>query len=79
MSKKKEKFTAEIEAEKLPADKYEFEFVVIHPGGKADAPFVVEAEGKSEGEAILAAKEIASEGINVEDDIVQFTGKFKKL
>jgi hypothetical protein len=79
MSKKKEKFTAEEIAEAAPPLKFEFEFQVIHPGGKADPPFVVEAEGKSEGEAILAAKETASEGINVEDDIVQFTGKFKKL
>ena len=79
MSKKKEKFTADEVIAELPPDKYEFEFQVIHIGGKADLPFVVEAEGKSEGEAILAAYKLASEGINIEDDIVQYTGKFKKI
>lgn len=82
MLKKKEKFTAVEEAEKLPPNKYEFEFVVVKPGGKSSDPFVVEGEGHTEAEAIEAAKaEIVKSFSEDEaaDNIVQYTGKFKKL
>ena len=75
MSKKKEKFTTTVK-ENLPLNKYEFEFVIVHPGGKADPSFIVEAEGKTEAEAIEAAKAVASKG-NLEDDIISYTGRFK--
>lgn len=78
MLKKKENSTSEEIAGAAPAGKYEFEFKIVHPGGIADPAFIVGAEGKSEGEAILAAKALASEG-TTEDDIVEYTGKFKKL
>lgn len=78
---KKEKFTAEAEAEKLPPKDYEFEFVIVKPGGKRGEPFVIEAFGKTEAEAIEAAKQEILSGFKEEDadNIIEYTGKFKKL
>lgn len=57
---------------------YEFEFKIIGPTNKVVSVETIEGSGKTEGEAIAAARTKIDKTLK-EDQSVQFTGKFKKI